>query len=236
MLDTKFFSRDGFTTLSSNQTLLSQFESYLAALPSANHSSIASLETRLVWSLLCMCRRRLPGTSIADFVNGAPSEYIDGDEMASKRLEVAETLITGQSLATNPLANSPPLPTADSAAATPLARQLKARESDFWAGVAAFVSVKLGDDDTLAQMHATLTRTRKLLDNLEMRDVLYSAMFMRYLGEVWQGRPTDDGPEAAQAMKDWSTAKRFLVSEAAGRAGGVVATRICGMLLGAFEG
>lgn len=225
LLETHWFSTNGWISLISDRSVLSQFENYVAAIP--NTSSIANQEARLVWALLCMCRRRPPGGSIADFVNG-PADNLDGDELASKRLDIVEALITAKNLSTNPL---PPNAEAGDDPPTAFRKQLNSREHDFWFDVGAFVSTVPASNPNFGRAitaieKGCLYRCRTLLDSFENRDVLYSIMLMRHIGETY--READVGVDVT---RDWSTAYQLLTSQSEGRATNVVMTRFCSMAL-----
>jgi hypothetical protein len=179
-----------------------------------------------------MCRRRpLPGFS-GEFINGPEftndkGNTLDAVEVAETRLDIIEALITARQLASNPLAGraepalNPNSPT--------LIQQLKARERDFWLLVGAFVSTS--DSDAVEKI---LSKCRKLLDNFENRDVIYSIMLMRHVGEKWNEKQIEDA-EDERDKKDWLAAKRFLESEAGGQAMNVVIKRFCSMVLRAWS-
>lgn len=225
LLETRWFSADGFMSLVSDRTVLSQFENYVAAIP--NSTSIANQEARLVWALLCMCRRRPPGGSIADFVNG-PADNLDGDETASKRLNILEALITGERLTTNPFVQNSET---SEGPASALSRHLKSREQEFWFSVGQFASattdyVPERGRGINAVEEECLHKCRMLLDNYENRDVLYSIMLMRHIGEIYDGQVAD-----MDAIKNWMTAEGFLFSQSEGQATNMVMTRFCSMAL-----
>jgi white-opaque regulator 2 len=225
LLETRWFSADGYMSLSSDRSLLTQFENYVAAISTS--PSVVNQEARLVWALLGMCRRRpLPGFA-GEFINDKEDTF-DGDEVAEKRLDIIEALITGRQLASNPLAE-------DGAAAPvnpnppTLAQQVKTREQNFWLHVGRFVSASGGD-----AVERILSKSRKLLDNFENRDVIYSIMLMRHIGERWNNKQLGEA-EDERDRKDWLAAKGFLASEAAGKAMSLVMKRFCSMALRAWS-
>jgi hypothetical protein len=230
LLETSWFSDDGYMTLVSDRSLLAQFEHYVAAV--ASSSSFTNQEARLVWALLCMCRRRLHGGIVSEFTIGPPitnekGDTFDGDEVAEKRLNIVEALITGHPLASNPLAATAEVPP-DSSPPT-LAHQLKTREQDFWLQVGEFVSTS---DPT--KVERILSKARKRLDNFENRDVIYSIMLMRHIGEKWHNKQIQDAGDEVD-KKDWLAAKGFLESEAGGQAMNIVMRRFCSMALRAWS-
>ena len=226
ILETRWFSTDGYVSLASDRSLLTQFENYVAAISSP--SSVANQEARLVWALLCMCRRRpLPGFA-GEFINDR-EHALDGDEVAEKRLDIIEALITIRQLASNPLAESaePPL----NPSIPTLTQQLKTREQRFWLHVGEFASTSNADGDAVERI---LSKSRKLLDNFENRDVIYSIMLMRHIGEKWHDKQIEEA-EDKRDTKDWLAANGFLESEAEGRAMNVVMKRFCSMALRAWS-
>lgn len=225
LLETRWFSTDGFMSLVSDRSVLSQFENYVAAIPTS--TNIANQEARLLWALLCMCRRRPPGGSIADFVNG-PVDNLDGDEIASKRLDIVEALITAGRLTTNPLKSKPESSNDPTSA---LGQQLKAREDEFWFSIGQFVSALPVSTTTLEASRAInaieeehVSKCRRLLDNFENRDVLYSMMLLRHIGET-----TIEAEAGYDTTRNWMTAQGFLESQAQGQATNIVMKRFCSM-------
>jgi hypothetical protein len=224
LLETSWFSGDGFMSLASDRSLLTQFENYVAAI--SHSSSVANQESRLVWALLCMCRRRpLPGFA-GEFIDDR-EDTLDGDEFAEKRLDIIEALITARPLPSNPLAGSAE-PSPNPSPQT-LTEQLKRREQNFWLNVGKFVSTS--DADAIERI---LSKSRKLLDNFENRDIIYSIMLMRHIGEKWNEKQIGDA-EDERDTKDWLAAKGFLQSEAEGQAMNIVMKRFCSMALRAWS-
>jgi hypothetical protein len=79
-----------------------------------------------------------------------------------------------------------------------------------------------------------LSKARKRLDNFENRDVIYSIMLMRHIGEKWHNKQIQDAGNDAD-KKDWLAAKEFLQSEAGGQAMNTVMRRFCSMALRAWS-
>lgn len=211
-------------SLSSDRSLLSQFENYVAAISSS--SSATKQEVRLVWALLCTCRRPpLPGFA-GEFINDK-EDTLDGDEVAEKRLDILEALITARQLTSNPLAGSTERP--ENSTPPTFSQQLKIREQNFWLHVGEFVCTS--DADAAERI---LSKCRKLLDNWENRDVIYSVMLMRHIGEKWHDKQIEEADDERD-RKDWLAAKGFLQSEADGRAMNTVVKRFCAMALRAWN-
>jgi hypothetical protein len=211
-------------SLSSDRSMLTQFENYVAAL--SHSASAAKQEVRLVWALLCTCRRRpLPGFA-GEFIDDK-EDTLDGDEVAEKRLDILEALLTARQLISNPLAGRTERP----AYASPptLSQQLQMREQNFWLQVGEFVCT--ADADVAERI---LSKCRKLLDNLENRDVIYSVMLLRHIGEKWPDRPIGEADDERD-RKDWLAAKGFLQSSADGRAMNIVVKRFCAIALRAWN-
>ena len=228
LLETRWFSMHGFMSLASDRSLLSQFEHYIATIPHA--SNIGNQEARLIWALLSMCRRR-PGESIADLVNG-PADNFDGDEIASKRLRIVEALITGCHLDVNPI--TPNINTCEDQPCA-LIQQLMSREREFWFHVGQFASASPKANPEASRTmcvreEESLHRCRALLDRLENRDLLYSVMLMRHIGD----RNFNAIPDAVQIdlWKNWTTASSFLLLGSQGQANSLVTRRFSAMALG----
>lgn len=211
-------------SLSSDRSMLTQFENYVAAL--SNSASAAKQEVRLVWALLCTCRRRpLPGFA-GEFIDDN-EDTLDGDEVAEKRLDILEALLTARQLIANPLAGSTERP--ENSSPPTLSHQLKIREQNFWLHVGEFVCTS--DADVAERI---LSKCRKLLDNLENRDVIYSVMLLRHIGEKWHDRQIGEADDERD-RKDWLAAKGFLQSSADGRAMNIVVKRFCAIALRAWN-
>jgi white-opaque regulator 2 len=224
LLETRWFSADGYMSLASDRSLRTQFENYVAAISSS--SGVAKQEARLVWALLSMCRRRpLPGFA-GEFINDK-EDTLDGDEVAEKHLDTVEALLTGRKLASNPLAECAAAPA--NLSSPTLTQQLKTREQNFWLHVGEFVCA--ADADAI---EGVLRKSRKLLDNFENRDVVYSIMLMRHIGEKWHDKLIVEA-EDERDSKDWLAAKGFLESEAEGQAMNIVIKRVCSMALRAWR-
>ncbi len=167
---------------------------------------------------------------MADFVNG-PADSLDGDETASKRLEIVEALITGNHLTVNPL-----IPTHEDGPCN-LAKQLKSRQNDFWFHVGQFVTAMPQDTPEAAQAmrdreEGCLHKCRALLDHLESRDMLYSIMLMRHVGELNFGARLAEGQDCM--WKDWTQASGYLILSSRGQATSLVMMRFASMALRLF--
>lgn len=211
----KWFAREGFPLLVANRPLLGQVLAYLTLVsnhtdaPLGENATLASQEARVTWALLSLCVR---------------SEH-DGGEEADKlarRCKALEALLTGEPVTTTTASladfvhqdeNEPEVK------GSAFDRQLAKRSEDFWKLIQdAAASQDQGDQG----ISATAQQSRPLLDGMENRDIIYSIMLLRSKGN---GEPSSER----------ELAKRFLESEASGRATNQVFGTIAGMALRAFE-
>ena len=167
---------------------------------------------------------------MADFVNG-PADSLDGDEIASKRLEIVEALITGKHLTVNPLT-----PTHEDNPSL-LTEQLKSRQDNFWFHVGQFVTAMPQDSPEAARAmrdmeEGCLHKCRALLDNRENRDLMYSIMLMRHVGELSSGARVAESQD--RIGKDWVQASGHLILSSRGQATNLVMMRFASMALRVF--
>jgi len=121
------------------------------------------------------------------------------------RLAVVEALLTGSTMST--MSNLDP--------ASPASPPPIRREFDFWRHLARFAAH--------ADPADALTQLRRLLDEREGRDVLYSIAIVRH----FQDRATASLSEADRVKLN--VARKFVEDEAAGRGTTQVVQRLCGM-------
>lgn len=188
-----------------------------------------SLETKLVWSLLCLPRSPRAATN---GVTGSTSQ----EEMlqlaeAQKRLDAIEALLLHTTLERNPcleIAYSEQL------------QNNKYWEVEFWRLLGHFVAypdprASTGPPPAGTSPDETLQACRNILSMLENRDVLYSIMVCRLVGPrlpdfpdgVHQAMNNDDGDPRTKVF----IAKKFLEDEAGGKGTNQVVQRLCDMAI-----
>ncbi|KAK4943867.1 hypothetical protein LTR10_016583 [Elasticomyces elasticus] len=212
----KWFAREGFPLLSADRTRLGSLLAYLTLV--SNHSdatnenaTLASQEARVTWGLLELCIH---------------PEH-DGGEEADKlarRCRALSAILTGEPF------SSPTTSIADfvhqdevepELKASALEKQLSGRSEDFWKLVEAAAASQVVPGQGISP--AEVRQCRPLLDGMENRDIIYSIML---LGSRTSGN--------GDLTSERELAKRFLESQANGRATNQVFATISGMALRAF--
>ena len=213
---TRWFAREGFPLLCADRVQLGNILAYLTLV--SNHSdtatenaTLASQEARVTWALLELCIR---------------PEHDSGEEAdkLARRCRALGALLTG-----NPF-TSPTTSIADfvhqddvdpEPRTTPLEKQIARRSDQFW---------KLVETAAASQGHhgegvsaTALRQCRPLLDGMENRDTIYSIMLL------------GSSPGSSELTSERELAKRYLESQANGRATNQVFATISGMALRAFE-
>lgn len=202
-LETRWFTTRGWSHLAVDiellelwATLINRF-SIVPVHDKYGHSANRSLEARVLWSSMALCRRVSNGGQ-----NGNPIEVAEGVHEAAKKVDIYETLVTNRYFDVAPLP-LPSLPTTTTGAivgtatltmnnmnngttattTTKLDEQLNHREREFWRLLGLFLT--LHDDEAAAaqEIDETLNGCRLLLDSRENRDVLYSVAIVRHLGQ-----------------------------------------------------
>jgi len=173
------------------------------------NATMASQEARVTWALLGLCVR---------------PEH-DGGEEADKlarRFKALEALLTGEAVSCTPTSISEFVHQEEGepeARGSAFEKQLAKRSEDYWKLIdAAAASQGQGNE----RISSVARQSRGLLDGLENRDVIYSIML---LGSQGNG----------DLSSERELARRFLESEASGRATNQVFATIAGMALRAFD-
>ena len=203
----QWYAKEGFRHLVSNRQLLGQFLAYLTLasnngdLSLSDNPALASQEARITSQLLGLC---------------VGTEH-DGGEEAEKltrRVKAVEALLTGEKMQDTALTSladfvhqDEPEPEPVQPQARAFERQLTRRSEDFWKAIEKSASSDPSDT-------TSVTQTKKWLNQLENRDIIYSILVLR---------STAPGHVSAQER---DLAKRFLEQ---------VFGTIAGMALRAFE-
>ncbi|EXJ86223.1 hypothetical protein A1O1_06593 [Capronia coronata CBS 617.96] len=217
---TKWFARQGFPWLCADRAQLGNMLAYLTLV--SNHAdtatqnaALASQEARVSWALLGLCVR--------------PDH--DGGEEADKlarRCRALESILTGEpfSSPTASLADfvhqdeSEPEPKASA-----LEKQLAQRSDGFWTLVEAAAASQSPSDGGISP--EAVQECRRFLDGMENRDIIYSIMLLG-------SKPKPSGNHG-DLTSERELAKRYLESQANGRATNQVFATISGMALRAFD-
>lgn len=209
-LETSWYQSRGFHYLQADSDLYDLFAGTLecfSATKSNDHDAmriLPSTEARMIWTLMCLPRRLTAS-------NCHPNIPLDDADLHTilDRLSILEALLTGTRLSQS---LAPLAPADHQDPRSPPARQL-----DFWRRLSDFAA-HAAPADALAYM-------RRLLDERENRDVLYSVAVVRHLGPGGDG-----GAQLGEADRTrLGVARRFVEDEASGRGTTQVAQRVCGM-------
>ncbi|KAI9932958.1 hypothetical protein MW887_009210 [Aspergillus wentii] len=231
-LETRWFQEKALTHLMGNAQLMAEYSALIDAFNDRNLSDpnviarLESFEASVVWSSMTLCRHVM---SVSNGTHGQDYDLL----VASTRLDVIESLITGEHLDSNPLAqfaarepssNPPSLPD-----------QLLQRALDFWSALGHFLTLHDNEASSAKEIDDTLARCRTLLDTFENRDVIYSIAIARHVGQRWADFPRSLPQPVTTNEKDAGAklyvAQKFLEQEASGKGTTQVIKRICGMVV-----
>ncbi len=212
----RWFAREGFALLCHDRTQLGRMLAYLTLVsnhPDASNASptLASQEARVTWALLELCIR---------------PEH-DGGEEADKlarRCRALTTILTGEPFS-SPTTSIADFVHQDEAESEPhtsaLEKQLARRSDEFWKLVETAAASQGPSGEGVSP--SAVKQCRPLLDGMENRDIVYSIML---LGSRTNGN--------GDLTSERELAKRYLESQANGRATNQVFATISGMALRAF--
>jgi len=223
-----WFAKEGFNFLPGNRKQLGLVLAYLT-LVSANHdsgvnenASLASQEARVTWGMLRLCRE-------TDLPAGEEATKL------SRRFEIVESLLTHEPLTSTASSISEFIHQEESEAKpeseakskeakkeSTFGRQVSKRSEDFWKILESIATAQGRGVEGIADIQESLLHIKKLLDGRENRDIVYS---MLLLGWGKNGDPSSER----------ELAKRYLQSEATGRATDQVCATLSGMALRAFD-
>jgi hypothetical protein len=213
----KWFAKEGFQLLCTDRVQLGNVLAYLTLV--SNHTdtsnsdiaTLASQEARVTWALLELCVR---------------PEDASGEETdkLARRCRALGAILTGQPF-TSPTTSLADFVHQYEAEPEPKAsafeKQTLKRSDDFWKLVETAAANQ--DPNGHGIPSALLTQIRPLLDNQENRDTIYSIML---LGSRAAGQ--------TELSSERELAKRYLETQANGRATNQVFVTISGMALRAF--
>lgn len=214
---TKWFARQGFQLLCADRNQLGNMLAYLTLV--SNHAdtatenaTLASQEARVTWALLALCVR-------PDHDGGEEADRL------ARRCRALESILTGEPF-TSPTASLADFVHQDEVEPEPrssaLEKQLAHRSDQFWNLVEAAAASQGPEGDGIPP--AAVKRCRRFLDGMENRDIIYSVML---LGSKSSGN--------GDLTSERELARRYLETQANGRATNQVLATISGMALRAFE-
>lgn len=216
---TKWFAREGFPLLCADRTQLGNMLAYLTLV--SNHSdtltenaTLASQEARVSWALLELCIR---------------PEHDSGEEAdkLARRCRALGSILTGSPF------SSPTTSIADfvhqdeiepETKASALEKQIARRSDEFWKLVEAAAASQGPRGEGISP--PVVKQCRPYLDGMENRDIIYSIML---LGSKSNGNGN------GELASERDLARRYLETQANGRATNQVFATVSGMALRAFE-
>ncbi|KAJ9497975.1 hypothetical protein H2202_006578 [Exophiala xenobiotica] len=212
----KWFAREGFALLCQDRNQLGRMLAYLTLVSnhpdaSSANPTLASQEARVTWALLELCIR---------------PEHDGGEEAhrLARRCRALTSILTGEPF------SSPTTSIADfvhqdevepEVKTSALEKQLAKRSDEFWKLVQTVAASQGPNGEGVSP--AAVQQCRPLLDGMENRDIIYSTML---LGSRTNGN--------GDLTSERELAKRYLESQANGRATNQVFATISGMALRAF--
>ena len=233
LLETQWYTVHGIERLFAHHELCEEFAGTLELFANTKSNQFEQMrwlppaESKLVWQLMQLPR-------CVSNPNPADTDL----QTVIARLEVLECLITGRTILRSPTSFGPPQPGMDP------------RQSFFWRNLGDAVT-----QSTLCNAHwglptvpnafsnaeVALRSMKSVLDNIEPRDVLYSAAVLRHLGPrhvaalstavTYPVNMPQLDPQGQQERAKVAVAKRFLEDEASGRGTTQVIQRVCGMVV-----
>ncbi|KAL6251194.1 hypothetical protein RBB50_001402 [Rhinocladiella similis] len=212
----KWFTREGFALLSSDRNQLGRMLAYLTLVSnhpeaSSENATLASQEARVTWALLELCVR---------------PEHDGGEEAdrLARRCRAMTSILTGEPFS-SPTTSIADFVHQDEAEPEPrmnaLERQVAKRSDEFWNLVETAATSQGPNGEGISP--AAVQQCRPLLDGMENRDIIYSIML---LGSRANGN--------GDLTSERELAKRYLESQANGRATNQVFATISGMALRAY--
>lgn len=211
----RWFANQGFPLLCADRAHLGNVLAYLTLVSSnvdmhSENATLSSQEARVTWAMLELCNR--------------PDH--DGGEEADKlarRCRALESVLTGEPFS-NSSASLSDFVHQDDAEPEPrttaLEKQLARRSEEFWKLVEAAAASQTTSAPGLSVV--AVRQCRPFLDGMESRDVIYSIMLLASGGN-------------GDVTSERELARRYLESQANGRATNQVFATISGMALRAFE-
>ena len=184
----------------------------------------------------------------------------DGVHKAAKRLEIIEALLTGEYLSPEPVNDDPAVllhsdGTTSRTNGTVFDDQLRNRQASFWHLIHAFLTLRDDEASSAKEIDDAIISARNVLDSKENRDVIYSIVIIRHIGQRMaeqqqvkkeqqadessgntnNGAATADTGDHAlnndeqDARTKLHVAKTFIEEEAKEKGTNQVVMRICGM-------
>jgi hypothetical protein len=181
-------------------------------------------EGRLIWHMLAVCKQTPP---VTNGTNGTAPAIAESEDLALKevraRFDILEALLTNQNPETNPLRQL---------SYPPEVVEARKAELDFWEQLGNFVVYADSDSPPAGAVEQALATMRQVLQQIEVRDVIYSIAIARHSGGRVRGfphnipAPLDNNPE--NDINKLDVAIRFISHESRSSTQQVIA-RICDM-------
>ena len=235
--ETKWFQLRGLHHLLNDSHLCSLFATLLWRMNldhpvhpgyPAENTATESLEATVIWAIMGLAR---PVANNPNPSNGQVNylEVNDGVLEAAKRFEIFETLLLGQHLDAKP---EPESTTERNGNAVP--DRLQTNEKEFWRHAHTFLALHDDEASTAKEIDDTLLTCRNLLDRRENRDVIYSIMVVRHVGQRLAEFPNNLQQPSTNDEADSKTklhvAKTFLERQQTVGTSQVI-NRVCNMVV-----
>lgn len=227
--DKQWYSNEGFRLAASDRTMLGLVLAYLTLIsnnadkPVGEDATLLSQEARVTWGSLSLCTR---------------NEQASGKEVdrLARRYRILESILTGEPLLAPPASMSEfvhqdeieehkdPTPETKEdydADASAFYKQVARRKEDFWKALEYIAINQSRGADATNDILEAMEQVKSLADGKENRDIIYATLLLGW------GKNGDPSSER-------ELAKRFLQTEAIGRATNLVYATLAGMALRAF--
>ena len=229
LLEVRWYSEKALQYLMADNQLMADYSALINAFNDWNLSDgntlarLESFEASIIWRSMILCRQA------PSYENG---QYGSDWNLlaASTRLSALEALLSWNHLEMNMLSRSLGM---DAATPPNPPDQFMTRQLDFWEHIGTFLT--LHDDEAIAakEIDDTLGYARQLLDTYENRDIIYSIVIARHLGQRCTDFPTSLPKVGTSNEKESNTklfvAQKFIEEEAEGKGTTQIYKRICCM-------
>lgn len=236
----KWFQKWGLIRLLNNPRLCEQFTTMLVrfSIEATRHYQIPntlqppdletqmtkSLEATVVWAMMRLAR------PLPDSQDLTEAEIEDGVFEAAERSEIIEHLLLGEHLDAKPHSELRAERNGDLAHGDTKQRNRK----EFWRHVRTFLTLHDDEASAAKEIDDTLTVCRTVLDSLENRDLIYSIIIARHIGqrmtEFPNSLPQSTTNDEADNRNKLHVAKTFIENEQ--KAGTTqIVQRVCNMVV-----
>ena len=183
-----------------------------------------SLEATVVWAMMRLARPLPESRDLTE------AEIEDGVFEAAERSEIIERLLLGEHLDAKPQSELKVERNGDSTHGETKQRNKK----EFWRHVRTFLTLHDDEASAAKEIDDTLTVCRTVLDSLENRDLIYSIIIARHIGqrmaEFPNSLPQSTSNDEADNRNKLHVAKTFIENEQKAGTNQIV-QRVCNMVV-----